>query len=399
MRRRLKHTLRVTTVDGDRPGLKNLRDDSLRNVICLNRRDQRRPWRDSFTVTRKGGGGMKVLVVCDAGVERHDVEELPRLLERQDAVIWVDIPVCDERAVDVLSGVFGFHRIAVRDCVERNHVSKVHVYPDHVFSVLHAPQVGQRGHVHYVELDQFIGRNYLITVHGPINPAVQPEVALMDTGAVLRRIEEKHLHIGSPFELSHWIVSALIRRESDLVASLAMESGQLEQRVMLGEDLEDPEEFLEELFQAWYRLLAVRTMATHSSATYGRMARLVRFLPDTAPPLFTDLADQFAVVTTMADGQREFLHGVIEFYQTRTSTHMTIAAERTASTGAQQNEDMRRITAWVAIVAVPTAVTSFFGQNVPYPGSGKTAGVIASALIIVVFAAALYIIFKQKKWL
>jgi len=342
---------------------------------------------------------MDVLAVCDSGVERHDVTELPRLLERQDAVIWVDIAVCDPDAVEVLSGVFGFHRIAVRDCVERNHVSKVHVYPDHVFTVLHAPKFGQRGHVHYVELDQFIGRNYLVTVHGPLSPAVSPEVAFVDTGAVLRRIEEKHLCISSPFELSHWIVSALIRRESDLVASLAKESGDLEQRVMLGEDLADPEEFLEELFQAWYRLLAVRTMATHSSTTYGRMARLVRFLPDTAPPLFADIADQFGVVTTMADGQREFLHGVIEFYQTRTATHMTVAAEKTAATGVRQNQDTRRITAWVAIVAVPTAVTGFFGQNVPYPGFGETSGFAASMLIIVVLATVLYIVFKRNEWL
>ena len=94
-----------------------------------------------------------------------------------DAVVWVDIPDCDQQAVDVLSGVFGFHPIAVRDCVERNHVSKVHIYPEYVFSVLHAPKVGKRGHVHYVELDQFVGRNYLVTVHGPLNPAVPPEVA------------------------------------------------------------------------------------------------------------------------------------------------------------------------------------------------------------------------------
>ena len=161
---------------------------------------------------------MDVLVVCDAGVERHDVMELPRLLERQDAVIWVDIPMCDKVGVEVLSEVFGFHRIAVHDCVERNHVSKVHIYPDHVFTVLHAPQPGEHGHVHYVELDQFIGRNYLVTVHGPLNPAVNPQVAFLDTGAVRRRIEEKNLHISSPFELSHWIVSALIRRESDLPA-------------------------------------------------------------------------------------------------------------------------------------------------------------------------------------
>ena len=316
---------------------------------------------------------MDVLLVCDAGVERHEIEELPRLLERRDAVVWVDIPVCDQQAVNVLSDVFGFHPIAVRDCIERNHVSKVHIYPDYVFSVLHAPKIGKRGHVHYVELDQFVGQNYLVTVHGPLNPAVAPEVALLDTNTMIRRLERKQLRMGSPFELSHGIVSAMIRRESDLIADLAKESGLLEQRVMLDEDLEDPEAFLEELFQAWYVLLAVRTMATHSSATYGRMARLVRFLPDAAPPLFADIADQFEVIKTMADGQREFLHGVIEFYQTRTSTHLTIAAEKSASTGVQQNEDMRRITAWVAIVAVPTAVTGFFGQNVPYPGFETTA--------------------------
>jgi len=350
-------------------------------------------------VTRRGGEGMDVLLVCEAGVERHEVEELPRLLERRDAVVWVDIPVCDQHAVNVLSGVFGFHAIAVRDCVERNHVSKVHIYPECVFSVLHTPKVGKRGHVHYVELDQFVGPNYLVTVHGPLNPAVAPEVAFQDTNAVVRRLEGKQLRMASPFELSYGIVSAMIRRESDLIADLAKESGLLEQRVMLGEELEDPEAFLEELFQAWYVLLAVRTIATHSSATYGRMARLVRFLPDAAPPLFADLADQFAVIKTMADGQREFLHGVIEFYQTRTSTHLTIAAEKSASTGVRQNEDMRRITAWVAIVAVPTAVTGFFGQNVPYPGFGTAGGFIASALIIIILALVLFFIFKRKGWL
>ena len=101
----------------------------------------------------------------------------------------------------------------------------------------------------------------------------------------------------------------------------------------------------------------------------------------------------------MADGQRDFLHGVIEFYQTRTSTHLTLAAEKAASEAVQQNDDMRRITAWVAIVAVPTAVTGFFGQNVPFPGFGSEAGVIASIVIMIIFASVLYLIFKSKRWL
>ena len=352
-----------------------------------------------WLITRKGGECMDVLLVCDAGVERHEVAELPQLLQRHDAVVWVDIPVCDQPAVSVLSDVFGFHPIAVRDCIERNHVSKVHIYPDYVFSVLHAPKIGKRGHVHYVELDQFVGPNYLVTVHGPLSQAVDPEVAFLDTNTVIRRLERKQLPTSSPFELSHAIVSAMIRRESDLIAHLAKESGLLEQRVMLDEEMEDPEAFLEELFQAWYVLLAVRTIATHSSATYGRMARLVRFLPDAAPPLFADIADQFEVIKTMSDGQREFLHGVIEFYQTRTTTHLTIAAQKSASAGVRQNEDMRRITAWVAIVAVPTAVTGFFGQNVPYPGFGTAGGFMASALIIILLASVLFIIFKRKGWL
>jgi magnesium transporter len=342
---------------------------------------------------------MDVMWVCDSGVERYAVSDLPRLLEQDDGIVWVDIPVCDVAAVETLATVFGFHPIALRDCVERNHVSKVHAYPDHVFVVLHAPDLGPRGHVHYVELDQFIGRNYLVTVHGPLNPAVDPEVALLDTRMVMKRIETKHLHFDSPFDLSHGIVSAMIRRETDLVAQLARESGLLEQRVMLGEDLEDPEEFLGELFQAWYVLLAVRTMATHSGITYGRMARMVTFLPDKVPPLLADIADQFEVVQSTADGQRDFLHGVIEFYQTRTSTHMTLAAEKTAATGVQQNNDMRRISAWVAIFAVPTAVTGFFGQNVPYPGFQAASGFIASTVLIIVLAAILYLVFKRQRWL
>lgn len=83
------------------------------------------------------------------------------------------------------------------------------------------------------------------------------------------------------------------------------------------------------------------------------------------------------------------MHGVIEFHQTRTSTHMTIVAEKAANIGVQQNDDMHEITAWVANVAVPTAVTGSFGQNVPYPGFGTETGFLASCGIIVALALVL----------
>ena len=345
------------------------------------------------------GVEMGVYLISEDGVETHSAAELSELLHKPDALIWVDIPLCGTQDTAVLSEVFGFHQFAVRDCVERNHVSKVHVYNDHVFTVLHAPEVGRAGHVHYVELDQFLGSNYLVTVHGPLNPVVKPDVAYLDTGPVLQRLQSGSLRVRSPFELSSAIIGSLTRREIELIAGLAKESGRLEQRVMLAEVTDDPEQFLEELFKVWYELLTIRTLAVHSTATYARMAKLVRFLPDAEKPLVTDIADRFEQVVNMADGQREFLHGVIEFFQTRTGTHMTLAAEDLAATSVQQNDDMRKITAWVAIVAVPTAVTGFFGQNVPYPGFGETSGFVASTVIMLLIAASLYIIFKRKKWL
>jgi Mg2+ and Co2+ transporter CorA len=340
-----------------------------------------------------------VYLITDNGLERHPVEELKRLLQLEDAVVWVDVPLCRTADAELLSETFGFHDIAVRDCMERNHVSKIHSYEDHVFTVLHAPEIGQRGHVHYIELDQFLGRNFLVTVHGPLNPVVDPAVAYLDTEAVLRRLENGHLQPRTAFELSAAIVSAMTRREIDLVAKLAEESGRLEQQVMLGKVDVDTEGFLEELFKVWYELLAIRTIAVHSTASYDRVARLARFLTDEQKTLAADLADRFEMVSSMADGQREFLHGVIEFFQTRTSTHMTIAAEDLSATSVQQNDDMRKITAWVAIVAVPTAVTGFFGQNIPYPGYGERAGFYASIALMLVIAAALYLVFKHKRWL
>lgn len=342
---------------------------------------------------------MDVYSITGAGVERRAPNELKALLDQPGAFTWVDLPICRIEEAEVLADVFGFHDLAIRDCMERNHISKMHIYDDHLFLVLHAPELGSGGHVHYVELDQFVGRNYLVTVHGPLNPAVDPEVAFIDTRSVLHRIERGDLHTRTPMELSYSISSALVRREIDLVATLARESGRLEQQVTDADRDDDPEMLLEELFEVGHQLLAIRTMATHSAETYRGIARRIRSIAEDDRPLLGDIADRFEMVRSMADGQKEFVHGVIEFYQTRTSTHMSLATESLARTSVQQNNDMRRITAWVAIVAVPTAVTGFFGQNIPYPGFGETAGFIASVVIMAVAAAALFTIFKLKNWL
>jgi Mg2+ and Co2+ transporter CorA len=293
--------------------------------------------------------GMDVSFVTDDGIARHPVEDLAALLGRDDGLVWVDIPVCDEQAAQVLSEVFGFHPLAVRACIERNAVPKVRAYRDHIFVILHAPELGTGGHVHYVELDQFIGPRYLVTVHGPVNPAVTPEAALRQTRSARRRIEGGRLCPRSGFELSYAIVSALAQDQEAFVEAVTREVWPLEQRVTSGH-LGDPEEFLEELFGTRHALLAVSNMATLSHQIYGRMSALGRFVPPEGQPLVADLEDQFARVSGVADGQIRYLQGVIEFYKARTDTKVTIAAERLAL---------------IAVLTLPiTALSSVYGMNI-----------------------------------
>ena len=214
---------------------------------------------------------MDVRLVSDEAIEQHPVGELERLLARDDGLVWVDIPVCDEEAAQVLREVFGFHPLAVQACIERNAVPKVRAYRDHIFVILHAPELGTGGHVHYVELDQFIGPRYVVTVHGPVNPAVTPEAALRETHAVRERIQAGRLRPRSAFELSYAIVSAMAQGQEAFVETVTRQVWPLEQRVTSGH-LGDPEQFLEELFGTRHALLAVSNMVALGHQTYQRSA-------------------------------------------------------------------------------------------------------------------------------
>ncbi|HEV3503751.1 MAG TPA: CorA family divalent cation transporter, partial [Actinomycetes bacterium] len=145
---------------------------------------------------------MDVHLITDAGVSTCTVEEVPELLERREGLVWVDIPRIDGEATRLLAEVFKFHPLAIQDCENRNHVPKFHGYSDHVFIALHSPELGKGGHVHHLELDQFIGPGYLVTVHGPLDPEVIPGLEFRETSAVLKRIEAGRFRPTRSFELS-----------------------------------------------------------------------------------------------------------------------------------------------------------------------------------------------------
>lgn len=327
--------------------------------------------------------GIDVRFVAGSTSERHDPGALPSLLARDEGLTWVDIPACDAEAQQVLSEVFDFHPLAVRACVERNRVPKVHAYADHVFIVLHGPERGRAGHIHYIELDLFVGPNYLVTVHGPVNPAVDPAVPLRETRAVLKRIEAGRLRPKAPFELLYAVVSAVARTMEGLIEDLTSDAWRLEQVVTAG-DISNSEDFLEELFRTRHGLLAVRTMAALSREIHARVATVVRFIPERGRPFFDDLVEQFDRLLGIADGQKDYVEGVIEHYRTRTETKMTIAAERLAV---------------IAVVTLPiTALASIYGMNVIV--NEETDFVHLSVVLVVMAAmsAALLRWAKRQGW-
>jgi Mg2+ and Co2+ transporter CorA len=291
---------------------------------------------------------MDVRWITPSGIEDCGWSDVPGLLERKDGIVWVDVLSCDQPMARQLADTFGFHDLALRDILERNHLPKLHAYPDHLFIVLHAPEPADAGHIHLVELDQFIGRNYLVTTHGPVAPDVTDEVALRESRHTVDKLRSGRLRVSTPFELSYALVSAVAHRQSEELSRLATRIAGLEQRVR--EDIGDPIRVLEEMFLVRHELLTIRTMGAESAEIFARMSALSRMIPDEAPPLIRDVIDRFERVRYMCDGEKEFVQGVIDFYQARTTTKMNVAMERLAL---------------IAAVLLPvTAIASIYGMNI-----------------------------------
>ena len=325
---------------------------------------------------------MDIRCITAEGVARHGVDELPRLLKEDGGVLWVDVPDGDPDAEAVLGDVFGFHPKAVLDCLQRSPVPRVHVYPDHVFVILHAPELGSRGHIHYVELDQFVAERYVVTVHGPVNPAVDPAAMRVETDAVGARVDGGRLVPVSGYELSTAVVSALTGRMREHLSERTTEVWRFEQQVTAGQ-LGDAEQFLDGMFRVRHGLLTVRTMASLSTEIYGRMHRLAVFGP-AGQALLDNNVDQFQRLATMARSQEDYLQGVIEFYQTRTNTKMTVAAERLAV---------------IAAVTLPvTALSSVMGMNVIVNSSSDPLFVAVLIAVMVAMAALLLVWAKRHGW-
>jgi magnesium transporter len=102
-------------------------------------------------------------------------------------------------------------------------------------------------------------------------------------------------------------------------------------------------------------------------------------------PYWQDLYDHVIVVSESTDSLRDLVSSLVD-------ANLSLRDYR-------QNVVMKKVSSWAAIVAAPTLVTGFYGMNVPFPGSGETAGVVVSSLLVVGVSVALYVIFRRRDWL
>ena len=323
---------------------------------------------------------MRLRWIDSNGMSVRDIAELSALRKRSDGFVWLDIPEWSDEAEAILSNEFHFHLLAIAESKSRSHVPRVHVYPRHAFIVVHAPEIGAAGHVHYLELDQFIADDFLVTVHGPISPKVSLEAALRETEAIAARMESGRLHPSSPFDVMYAIVSSIARREAEMVAEIAREVGLMEQRVMADVN-EDPQKFLSELFAARHELLTIRTMAEQGGEIYRRAIKVTTFASPEGLERMKDVLDQYESVARISEAQMRFQQGVTEFYRARTDTKMTIAAERLAV---------------IAAITLPiTSLSSVLGMNVIVNDS--TRWIPLTILCLIMLAISLVLLRWTKK--
>jgi len=331
-------------------------------------------------------GRMDVRWISAAGVEDRPESDLPGLLARADGFIWVDIPVCDERSAAVLSEVFHFHALGVRECQQQATLPKIHAYPDHYFVVLHGVDVGSDGELHLLQIDHFISHRYLVTVHHPPDEALTAgDRAPLESQAVLARLEGGRFSPKFPGELAHAIVTGIARRLEAVLAELASQIGALERRVMKGDD-RSHEALLEQMFRVRHQLLTVRTIATQSREVHARMAALTRAtVPETAFWV-EDLLDYFDRLRNVCDGQKELLQEVLDFYQTRIANELSRFVKRLTSVG--------------AILVVDTLVAGIYGMNFTHmPELDWRLGYPLALGLMAVISVVLVVFFRRRDWL
>jgi magnesium transporter len=291
------------------------------------------------------------------------------------AFVWIGLYEPTEDEFDAVRREFDLHELAVEDAITAHQRPKLEAYDDSLFVVLKpAPYLRGEETVAFGEIQLFVGENFIITVrHG--------ETALHDVR--LRMEKRPDLLLCGPSAALHAIVDRVVDDYLPVIAGLDSDIRHVEAEVF-STARTNPAERIYRLKRdvLEFHDAVVPLLDPLDDLARGRH----ELIHEEIRPYFRDVHDHLVRVVTQVESFRDLLTSVLTANLTQASVH--------------QNEDVRRISAWAAIIAIPTMVTGIYGMNFDHmPELGWTFAYPVVIAVIVAVCFTLYRSFKRAGWL
>jgi magnesium transporter len=316
--------------------------------------------------------------------EDFDFERISDYLEEEGALTWVDICDPDHERLQALAGELVLDPNAVEDAIAKAERAKATRYATHTFITVYSVEVkpalerdGGAGALKIRKISAFVFPRGLITVRS------EPG---FDIEELVRRWDDNS-------DLLPYGVGALVHGLLDMIVDQHFDAVQILDDAMenLEGDLFDDNAPNGEVQRATYQirkdLVELRRIVLPMREVVNAVLRHRKDFqsPSELDSWYDDLYDHVLRASEWTESLRDMVTTIFE-------TNLSLQ-------DARLNNVMKKLTGWAAIIAVPTAVTGYFGQNIPFPGFGKEWGVAVSLGIILVIALTLYMTFRRKGWI
>ncbi|HEX7106813.1 MAG TPA: magnesium transporter CorA family protein [Acidothermaceae bacterium] len=316
----------------------------------------------------------------DGVLERDDlpVEEISEVVDAPGVVLWLDLCTADGEGLESIEEEFGLHALAIEDAEHERQRPKLDHYATHLFLSAYAVRLDEGAHdLESSEIAMFVLPNAFITVRKDHRFDIDDVVSRWDNSPELAKDGVGFLLYG--------VLDYIVDSHFTAVQDLDDKIDALEDELF--DDTRDRVRDVQRKSFALRKnlLLLRRFVLPMREVVNGLMRRDLKVVDEALMPYYQDVYDHVLRATEWTESLRDMVSTILE-------TNLTIQGNR-------MNLIMKKVTSWAAIIAVPTAVTGFYGQNLPYPGFGKEWGFAVSSAIIVLGGALLYWIFRRKDWL
>ncbi|MFE6688781.1 magnesium/cobalt transporter CorA [Streptomyces sp. NPDC057743] len=293
--------------------------------------------------------------------------------------LWLGMHEPTQDEFDQVSSDFGLHPLAVEDALKAHQRPKLEVYDDSLFMVLKPITYDVAADtVTASELMVFVGDSFVVTVrHGPASPLAAVRQRLERHPEIMRHGPGAVLYAVSDAVVDHYVeVGAELQGDLEELEAEAFAPVRRESRNTAAQIYAFKREILE------FRRATVPLA--------DPLARLqspgVPFVHDDARPFFRDVGDHLTRVNEQVEGLDRLLSDIL--------------AAHLAQMGVQQNDDMRKISSWAALAAVPTLIAGIYGMNfADMPELKWPLGYPVILLVMAVIEVSLYRLFKRRGWL